>query len=218
MSEHGFDIDLILEPRRSARRAWIVAWVAVALAFLLGLALVVLMPLRTTEVFTVLVDKTTGQAERIVQVQPTGIQDEEAIKQALLVAYVTDRESFILAGIQQRLESVQRRSIGSAQRALRELWTDSGDNQDYPPRIYGQGAEVTITVKAINFLEPLVAQVRFEKTLRRTRQQTVTRAFVATIGFEFEPRRERQLQRVWENPLGFVVSTYRVDAETLGDN
>jgi len=218
LSEHGFDIDLILEPRRSARRAWIVAWVAVALAFLLGLALVVLMPLRTTEVFTVLVDKTTGQAERIVQVQPTGIQDEEAIKQALLVAYVTDRESFILAGIQQRLESVQRRSIGSAQRALRALWTDSGDNQDYPPRIYGQGAEVTITVKAINFLEPLVAQVRFEKTLRRTRQQTVTRAFVATIGFEFEPRRERQLQRVWENPLGFVVSTYRVDAETLGDN
>lgn len=85
MSEHGFDIDLILEPRRSARRAWTVAWIAVALAFLLGLALVVLMPLRTTEVFTVLVDKTTGQAERIVQVQPTGIQDEEAIKQLSLI-------------------------------------------------------------------------------------------------------------------------------------
>lgn len=218
MSEHGFDIDLILEPRRSARRAWIVAWVAVALAFLLTVALVVLMPLRTTEVFTVLVDRTTGQAERIVQVQPTGIQDEEAIKQALLVAYVTDRESFILAGIQQRLESVQRRSDGPAEQSLRNLWSDDGDNADYPPRVYGAGAEVSVNIKAINFLEPLVAQVRFEKTLRRARQQTVTRSFVATIAFEFEPRRERQLQRVWENPLGFVVSTYRVDAETLGEN
>lgn len=218
MSEHGFDIDLILEPRRSARRAWIVASISVALSFLLGVALVVMMPLRTTEVFTVLVDKTTGDAERIMQVQPTGIQDQEAVKQALLVAYVTDRESFVMAGIQQRLESVQRRSDGSAEQSLRRLWTDDSDNENYPPRIYGQGSEVSIRVKAINFLEPLVAQVRFEKTLRRARQETVTRAFVATIAFEFEPRRERQLQRVWENPLGFVVSTYRVDAETLGEN
>jgi type IV secretory pathway component VirB8 len=26
---------------------------------------------------------------------------------------------------------------------------------------------------------------------------------------------ERNLERVWENPLGFTVTNYRVDAETL---
>lgn len=218
MAEHGFDIDLVLEPRRSARKAWAVAAISAGLSFLLGLAIVVMMPLKQTEVFTVLVDKTTGQAERIMQVQPTGIADEEAVKQALLVAYVTDRESFLAAGIQQRLESVQRRSTGAAEASLRRLWTDNSENTDYPPNVYGAGAEVYVTVKAINFLQPLVAQVRFEKTLRRARQQPVTRSFVATIGFDFKPRRERALERVWENPLGFQVATYRVDAETLGRN
>ncbi len=217
MSEKGFDVDLVLQPKRSERLAWKVATASCGLSLLLGAAIVFMMPLKETEVFTVLVDKTTGAAERIMQVQPTGISDEEAVKEALLVAYVTDRESYILAGIQERLESVQRRSSGSAQNSLRRLWTDSSDNESYPPRVYGQGSEVSVRIKAINFLEPLVAQVRFEKSLRRPRQEAVTRSFVATVGFEFEPRRERQLQRVWENPLGFTVTTFRVDAETLGE-
>ena len=216
MTDHGFDVDLVLEPRRSARIAWTVASVATAVAVLLGVAIIVMMPLRETEVFTVLVDRTTGAAERIVQVQPVGISEETAVKEALLVSYVTDRESFLLAGIQERLESVQRRSDGNARASLRRLWTDDAENPDYPPRLYGAGAEVSVRVRAINFLEPLVAQVRFEKTLRRARAEPVTRSFVATIGFEFDPRQERRLERVWENPLGFAVTTYQVDAETLG--
>ena len=214
MNDQGFDIDLVLEPRRSAQRAWIVASVATAVSAMLTIAIVVMMPLKTTEVFTVLVDSQTGAAERIVQVAPTGIQDEEAIKQSLLVAYVNDREGFLMAGIQERLESVQRRSAGSADASLREIWSSSHPN--YPPRVYGQGAEVFVTVRHITFLEPLVAQIRFEKTLRRPRQEPVTRPFVATVAFEFNPRTERSLQRVWENPLGFTVTSYRVDAETLG--
>jgi len=216
MKDQDFDVDMVLEPRRSARIAWRVATASTCLSVLLGVAIVVMMPLKQTEVFTVLVDKVTGQSERIMQVQPTGISDQDAVKEGLLVAYVSDRESFIMAGIQQRLESVQRRSEGTAQRSLQRLWTDNSDNEGYPPTIYGQDAEVTVRIISINFLEPLVAQVRFQKTLRRQRQAPVTRSFIATIGFEFSPRRERQLQRVWENPLGFTVETYTVDAETLG--
>ena len=215
MTDHGFDVDLVLGPRRSARIAWTVASVATGVAALLAIAIIAMMPLRETEVFTVLVDRTTGDAERIVQVQPVGISEETAVKEALLVGYVTDRESFIRAGIQERLEGVQRRSTGPARASLQRLWTDDADNADYPPRLYGSGAEVSVRIRAINFLEPTVAQVRFEKTLRRARSQPVTRAFVATAGFEFDPRRERRLERVWENPLGFRVTTYQVDAETL---
>lgn len=216
MSDQGFEQDLILEPRRSARKAWIVASVASGLAVLQGLALVLVLPLQKTEVFSVLVDKTTGQAERIVQVQPTGISDEQAVKEALLISYVNDRESYIRAGIQERLESVQRRSTDTASESLLRLWTNSSSNPDYPPTIYGAGAEVAINIKAINFLSPNVAQVRFEKTLRRPRQDPIKRSFIATIGFEFDPRQERQLQLVWENPLGFIVNNYAVSAETLG--
>ena len=211
----GFDIDIIMAPRRSERRAWMVAGASSALTLLLGLALVTMMPLRETEVFTVLVDSTTGAAERVLQVAPTTISDERAIREALLVAYLTDRESYLTAGIQPRLESVLRRSTGAARRSLVALWSDAGDNPDYPPRVYGEGAEVSLRVKTITFLEPDVAQLRYEKTLRQPHQAPVTRPFVATIRFDFAPRRERSLERVWENPLGFTVETFHVAPETL---
>ncbi len=113
MEAHGFDVDLVLEPRLSARRAWIVASAAGGLSLILATALVLVLPLRETQVFTVLVDRQTGDAENILQVAPTGIEDQEALKQSLLVAYVSDREGYFLAGIQARLESVQRRSTGA---------------------------------------------------------------------------------------------------------
>jgi type IV secretion system protein VirB8 len=65
---------------------------------------------------------------------------------------------------------------------------------------------------------PNVAQVRFLKTPRKTKQEAVTQPFVATVEFAFAPKTERSLAHVWENPLGFTVSSYRVDAETLESN
>ncbi|PZX12451.1 type IV secretion system protein VirB8 [Palleronia aestuarii] len=208
-----FDIDLVTGPRRSARIAWLVAGCSVIVSVLLAIVLVVLLPLRSTEVFTVLVDSTTGAAERIYQVQPTGIEDAEAMKQALLVAYVNDRESYFRAGIQERLESVRRRSAGQARRTLVELWSE--DSESYPPRVYGPGAQVDVEVRSITFFEPEVARVRFTKILQRPNRDTVRQSFVATVEFDFRPRQERSLERVWENPLGFEVTSYRVDAETL---
>jgi len=100
-----FDIDLVMGPRRAARAAWIVAGCSCAVSVLLALTITVMLPLRETEVFTVLVDSTSGAAERIYQVQPTGITDQEAIKESLLVSYISDRESYFRNGIQERLET-----------------------------------------------------------------------------------------------------------------
>lgn len=217
MEAHGFDVDLVLEPRLSARRAWIVAGGAGALSLLLATALVLVLPLKETQVFTVMVDRQTGDAEKIVEVRPSGIEDQEAVKQSLLVAYVSDREGYFLPGIQARLESVQRRSTDSAEESLRLLWSKGGENKAYPPDVYGSGAEVSVTVRRITFLSPNVAQVRFMKILRQAKQEPVTQPFVATVEFAFAPRTERSLAHVWENPLGFTVSSYRVDPETLPD-
>lgn len=211
-----FDVDLVTGPRRAARAAWIVAGCATVVTVLLAFVLIAMLPLKQTEVFTVLVDSTTGASERIYQVQPTGISDDEAIKNSLLVSYITDRESYFRSGIQQRLESVQRRSQESARRSLTALWTPGNNN--YPPTLYGANSELAVRVRSITFLQPFVAQVRFEKRLARPNQEAVTQPFVATVAFTFDPRRERSLERVWENPLGFVVTSYRVDAETLGGN
>ena len=78
-----FDVDLVIGPRRAARTAWIVAACAVGVAVALAGVIVALLPLQRTEVFTVLVDGTTGAAERVYQVRPTGISDQEAVRAVL---------------------------------------------------------------------------------------------------------------------------------------
>ncbi len=56
------------------------------------------------------------------------------------------------------------------------------------------------------------------KTLRRPRDtRSVERAFTATVAYDFRPETRTRLQEVWANPLGFAVTSYRVDAETLGN-
>jgi type IV secretion system protein VirB8 len=73
-----------------------------------------------------------------------------------------------------------------------------------------------VVIKSVNQIERGVAQVRFTRTLRRPRDtRTVTRSYVATVGYDFQPETRQRLQDVWANPLGFVVTSYRVDAETL---
>ncbi|MEL6667311.1 MAG: VirB8/TrbF family protein, partial [Pseudomonadota bacterium] len=124
----NFDVDLVLWPRRAARTAWIVAAIAVVTALALAGVLIVSLPLRQTEIFTVLVDSQSGAAERIYQVEPTTISDQEAVREALLVSYITDRESYFRAGIQERLERVQRMSEDQARRSLTALWTRGNDD------------------------------------------------------------------------------------------
>lgn len=213
---NSFEAELVLGPKKSERKAWIVAFAAGAIAIAEAGVIIAQQPLRTTDVFTVLVDKTTGHAEKIVQVLPVGLGEEQAVKEAMLVAYVSDRESFIRAGIQERLESVVRRTEGFAKSSFINLWSDNDANENYPPHVYGDGVQITVEVKNINFLNDGVAQVRFTKKLTHPVQGNQEGAFVASVEFKFDPKKERELKLVWENPLGFSVTSYVVSAETLG--
>ena len=171
-------------------------------------------PLKSIETFVVVVDKETGQMDRVAAVQALSLSESDAIIQANLVAYVDDRETYDLTDGEQRINSVLERSDGDAARTLRELWTSS--NEDYPIAVYGRDAVIEVVIKSVNQIEPGVAQVRFTRTLRRARDtRSVTRSYVATVGYAFEPETRQRLQDVWANPLGFVVTSYRVDAETL---
>jgi len=165
----AFEVDFIYGPRRRERFAWFVA----AAGVLVGVAGMVagasLFPLKSTETFVVVVDKETGQMDRVAAVQALTLSESDAIIQANLVAYVDDRETYDLTDGEQRINSVLDRSDGDAAR-----------------------------------------------TLRRPRDtRTVTRSYVATVGYDFQPETRQRLQDVWANPLGFVVTSYRVDAETL---
>lgn len=209
-----FEVDLILGPRRRERIAYMVAGVGVMIGMTGFLGAISILPLKTVETHVVVVDKTNGQLDRVAAVQDMTLDQNDAIIQANLVAYVDQRETYDLVDSARRVNSVLGRSDGDAARTLRALWNSA--NEDYPISVYGPDAKIDVVIRSVNQFGDGVAQVRFTKTLRMPRDaRTVTRGYVATIAFEFRPETKQLLQDVWGNPLGFVVTSYRVDAETL---
>ncbi|GFE67270.1 virB8 family protein [Litoreibacter roseus] len=212
--QDAFEADVIFGPRRRERFAYCVA-AAGAVVGVLGFAgAVTLFPLKTVETVVVVVDKETGEMDRVVAVEALSVDESDAIIQANLVAYVDDRETYDLTDSEERINSVLQRSDRDAARSLRDLW--SSTNPDYPVAIYGRNAKIEVVIRSVNQIEPGVAQARFTKSLRTPRDtRVITRPYVATIAYEFRPETRQRLQEVWANPLGFVVTSYRVDAETL---
>ena len=209
-----FEVDMIFGPRRRKRFAYFIATVGVVIGLAGFLGAISLLPLKTTETVVVVVDKETGDMDRVVSVEALTLDESDAIIQASLVAYVDDRETYDVTDGESRINSVLGRSDLDAARTLRDLWNSA--NEDYPITVYGRDAKIEVVIKSVNQIETGVAQVRFTRTLRRPRDtRTVTRSYVATLAYEFRPETRQRLQEVWANPLGFVVSSYRVDAETL---
>ena len=210
----GWAVDLVQAPLRRERRAYMVAAAGLVVG-LAGLAsAMALLPLKEVQAHVVVVDQATGEMDRVVQVEALTLDEEDAVVQALLVSYVDDRETYDLADGDARINAVLDRSAGDAARTLRDLWSPGHDG--YPIEVYGREARIEVRVRTVSQIEPGVAQVRFTRTLRSDRDdRTVTQASTATVAYEFRPGVERTLEGVWANPLGFVVTGYRVDAETL---
>jgi len=200
---------------KKQRNSWaIVAMISLAVAVLSLGAFIAVLPLKESIPFVVMVDKTTGAAEKVVQVRPTTLTEQQAVLEAELVSYVSDRETYDVADNEERIPFVLGKSDGQAETGIRQLWTSA--SEDYPPALYGDDIRITVKIKSVSPLpDTNLARVRFTKTREREGEPNVERSFVATVGYEFEPRRERNLQELWKNPLGFKVISYRIDAETL---
>ncbi|WP_108522843.1 virB8 family protein [Bradyrhizobium algeriense] len=201
------------------RNNWAKVAVGSTTASLLALGvLIAVLPLKETKPYVVLVDKTTGEAEKIVQVRAATLEQQEAVLQAELVSYVVDRETYDPADNKTRISDVMTRSSGSAQETLAETW-HLGSAQ-YPPVVYGDDVRVRVAVKSISLMPsdgrspPDLARVRIAKEREQKGHEAVRRSFVVTIGYQFKPKINASLEAVWKNPLGFGVSSYRIDAET----
>ena len=212
---YTFEDEVFFQLRSQRNRWMVVAVLALIMAVVAMGTVVALLPLKEVKPFVVMVDRTTGAAEKIVQVRPVSLAEQEAVRQAELVSYVTDRETYDIADNQTRIPEVLTRSRDQARSSLVALWTKG--NENYPPEIYKTRSRLLVKIVSITLLTETTAQVRFRKTLESEGERPVERDFVATVGFVFEPRVERNLEDVWKNPLGFVVTNYRVDAETLSN-
>jgi type IV secretion system protein VirB8 len=201
--------------KKRERIAYVVAAGGLAIGLMGMLAVVTLLPLKQTEAFLAIVDKDTGIAERVVSVEKAGIGEADAIRQSLLFAYVTDRETYDQHDNEKRILRAYSWSEGAAKDSLVTLWSEGHPN--YPPKLYGESARVLVDILSITPVTDATAQVRFTKTWVSDGEGIPDRIgkFTATVTYRFEPSKQTALDLVWQNPTGFLVTDYRLTAETL---
>jgi type IV secretion system protein VirB8 len=201
--------------RASHRRAWIVAACALAVAIVLGIAVIIMLPLKRTELVTVLVDRQTGFAQAVDPMNPQRLSGEAALTQSLLAQYVIAREGFDIDTLQTNYRKVA-------------LWSDEKARSTYlakmqptnpanPIAQYPRASTVDVKVKSVTPIGPKVAMVRYDLVQRDANGQSGVRSLMSIVRYRFsgEPL---SLEDRLVNPLGFQVVRYRSDQEALEAN
>jgi len=196
--------------KASRDRAWIVAATAVVLAGLAMLAVAFLAPLKRTDLVPVVVDRSTGEAHIETQLTGQTISQQEAVRKADLATYAIARESFDRPLVNQYFSAVQSRSSEAVLKPYVAQF-QSG----MPETIYTKyaGATRSIDVRSVVLLDDTTGQVHFTATVTKSTAVTAEN-FIATVEFKYSAEGMGFTQRL-RNPLGFVVTAYRVDQESL---
>lgn len=198
--------------RASRGRAWWLAGIALFLAILEGAALVLLLPLKTVVPYTITVDRQTGHAELARGVVLGPMSENEAFVQSVIAQYVIARETLDAADI-----AAAYRKVG--------LWSDGDARRDYlysmdrsnPVGILSTANAATLittSIKSIAVLDKSHALVRFATDRRDGDGPLRHQDWVVVVGFSFNGSPLEAEDRLI-NPLGFQVSHYRRDPETL---
>lgn len=198
---------------RSSRRAWTVAIIAAIVALLEAIALVFLMPLKTVEPYTLLVDRQTGNVEALAPLDTQVVTADAALTRSFLVQYVIARESFALPTLQDDYRKVSLWSDGRVREAYQR--TMNAANPASPLSALPKGSAIRAQVKSVSTLGEGRALVRFLTT--RVDQGAAPQPpqhWAAIVNYSFSNAEMSEADR-YVNPLGFQVTSYRRDAETL---
>ncbi|ATG45614.1 virB8 family protein [Phaeobacter piscinae] len=157
-------------------------------------------------------DPATGFALPEASVGASSVTANQAIIEAEVFRYVTDREVYNQLDNDLRIRNVLRRSDGAAESGLRQIWNSA--NEDYPPTVYGPNARLDVEILSINRIGTNRATVRLRKRLTSI-NGVQTGLFTATLLFEFRPETRRSIDEVWTNPFGFTVLEYSIRSDRL---
>lgn len=196
---------------RSRRTAWTAAGVAAGIAVFEAVALAMLVPLKTVQPITLLVDRQTGYVQALDPLQPKRIAADEALTQSLLAQYVVAREGFDRATVSADYRRVALWSAGRARSTY--LASMPATNPNSPLNHYRGGTVLAVQVKSVSKLGPNVALVRFD-TQRQDQQGRVqaSQPWVSVVRYRYV-NAPMQFEDRLVNPLGFQVIGYRRDAE-----
>jgi type IV secretion system protein VirB8 len=217
----NFELSIADLARRSERRAWWVAFSAIGMALILAGGYFYMLPLKQKVPYLVMADAYTGTATvaRLTgNFGPSGITTSEAINRSNVAHFVLARESYDLAMLNLRdWKTVQTMASAGVKADYTNLYSAQNESSLY--KLYGKDRAIRIRLLSIVLLgggpgiTPKGATVRFQRSLynKTTGATQPMDSKIATIEFTYKPNLDMDDQSRIENPLGFWVTSYRVD-------
>lgn len=217
----NFELTIADIAKRSERRAWWVAFAAMAMALILAGGYFYMLPLKQKVPYLVMADAYTGTAT-VARLNGDfamrGITTREAVNRSNVAHFVLSRESYDLALVNLRdWKTVQTMASPGVKAEYTAMF--SSTNPDGWVKQYGQNQSIRVKLLSIQLIgggpgkTPRGATVRFQRVLFN-KSNGGSRPLdnkIATIEFTYKQNLEMDDQNRIENPLGFWVTSYRVD-------
>lgn len=169
-----------------------------------------LAPLKTVDPFVIQIDEKTGITQVVDPLKKQELSADTALNNYFLVQYIRARESYEPALFQYhqnvvRLMSEPSRVYGVYRQSL------STDNPN-SPLVRLQGGNRTVKIKSISYLDP--KKVLVKVTIYETTGSGTTEIHkIALLEFQYVSI-ELSPEERYINPLGFLVTNYRLDDDT----
>lgn len=223
----NFEVTLADGVRRSERRAWIVATCAMGMSLLLAGGYVAVLPLKEKVPYLVMADAFTGTstvARLSGDFNHASITASEAINRSNIAHFVLARESYDYALIRLR-DWTTVYTMASPAVAAGYTGLHAARNPDSPFNVYGKSRSIRVSILSIQLLNgggdatPRGATVRFQREIYDAASGT-SRPLdnrIATLGFAYKANLSMDEKDRIENPLGFQVTSYRVDNDYAPD-
>ncbi|MFP1744800.1 VirB8 family type IV secretion system protein [Lonsdalea quercina] len=218
-SSRTFESALLGKDEREKRIAWRIAAIGFALAAMAITALIILLPLKTTEIELWSVDKQTGRYEYMTRIKEQNISTEQALAQALAAHYVRLREGYNYFALQRDYDDVQLFNSDSVNRDYLD-----GFNSNQAPDIIFNKAEYVVSIDIISNVHATatnpdhLATLRIKRTIRRIVDNSVkTEVWNIRLTYRYLPRKQLTDSQREVNPLGFIVTSYQRDKELRGE-
>jgi type IV secretion system protein VirB8 len=208
----SWDADRLRAAERSRRLAWSVAAFAALVATAAVGAVAALAPLKTVAPYVIRVDRTTGAVD-VISALKTGkpLTYEEAVTKHFLAQYVRAREGWLAPAAEANFRQVSIMSTPDEQERWGQFYRPL--NPASPQVVYGPTGEAQVEIRAVSFVSPQVADIRFHRTVRQG--QAITDSdWIATVAFHYTKAPMAEADRL-RNPLGFQVTSYRADPEVV---
>ena len=229
MSGH-FEEILELKNEQSKRIAWIAFGVMTVLCVVLAIAIMMMTPLKRTEVRLLVVDKNTGYPSEITKLADfeqgnvRQMQANEALSKYFVQQYIIAHDSYNHYTVRDAWKTVQMYST-------EQVFKDYARKFEPPHNIedrMGKAKVLEVTVHSMNLMPTKtdfngkntgqIIQARVEKVVRQgdTIEERSTGTVTISFGYDNYLRMDEQSRNF--NPLGFTVTAYQYAFDQRTEN